>query len=173
MEYIYAVLLLHYGKQPITEENITKVLQAAGIQPDEVRVKALVAAVKNINIEEAIKSAAIIPTAPITAPAAAPAAQAPEAKTAAQTNTPAEDTSKYVEITSPIIGTFYRKPAPDKPNFVNVGDEVQEDTVVCIVEAMKLFNEIEAEVSGKIVKVLVDDASPVEFGQPLFLVDPS
>lgn len=77
MEYIYAVLLLHYGKQPITEENITKVLQAAGIQPDEVRIKALVAAVKNINIEEAIKSAAIIPTAPIAAPATTSAAQAP------------------------------------------------------------------------------------------------
>ncbi len=83
------------------------------------------------------------------------------------------DDSKYTTITSPIIGTFYRKPAPDKPNFVNVGDEIQNDSIVCIVEAMKLFNEIEAEVSGKIVKVLVDDASPVEFGQPLFLVDPS
>ena len=80
---------------------------------------------------------------------------------------------KYIEITSPIIGTFYRKPSPDKPTFINIGDEVQNETIVCIIEAMKLFNEIESEVSGKIVKVLVDDASPVEFGQPLFLVDPS
>ncbi|MCL4165258.1 UNVERIFIED_CONTAM: hypothetical protein GTU68_010420, partial [Idotea baltica] len=87
-------------------------------------------------------------------------------------DTSAED-SKYVTITSPIIGTFYRKPSPDKPNFVEVGDSVQADSVVCIIEAMKLFNEIESEVSGKIVKVLVDESSPVEFGQPLFLVDPS
>ncbi len=86
---------------------------------------------------------------------------------------PEEDNSKYLTITSPIIGTFYRKPSPDKPTFVNIGDEVNEDSIVCIVEAMKLFNEIESEVSGKIVKVLVEDSSPVEFGQPLFLVDPS
>ncbi len=84
-----------------------------------------------------------------------------------------ENTSNYLTITSPIIGTFYRKPSPDKPVFVNVGDEVTEDSIVCIVEAMKLFNEIESEVSGKIVKILVEDSSPVEFGQPLFLVDPS
>lgn len=84
-----------------------------------------------------------------------------------------EDNSKYLTITSPMIGTFYRKPSPDKPVFANVGDMVSVGSVVCIVEAMKLFNEIESEVSGKIVKILVDDASPVEFGQPLFLVDPS
>lgn len=84
-----------------------------------------------------------------------------------------EDHSKYLTITSPMIGTFYRKPAPDKPFFVNVGDTVSSGSVVCIIEAMKLFNEIESEVSGKIVKILVDDASPVEFGQPLFLVEPA
>jgi len=84
-----------------------------------------------------------------------------------------EDTNKYVEIKAPMVGTFYRKPAPDKPSYVNVGDEVTPGKVVCIIEAMKLFNEIEAEVTGKIVKILVDDASPVEFDQPLFLIDPS
>ncbi|NLP57708.1 acetyl-CoA carboxylase biotin carboxyl carrier protein [Lutibacter sp. B1] len=84
-----------------------------------------------------------------------------------------DENSKYIEIKSPIIGTFYRKPSPDKPVFVEVGDTVNKDTVVCIVEAMKLFNEIESEVSGKIVKILVEDGTPVEFGQPLFLVDPS
>ena len=84
-----------------------------------------------------------------------------------------DEDSKYITITSPIIGTFYRRPSPDKSNFVEVGDSVQADSVVCIIEAMKLFNEIESEVSGKIVKVLVDESSPVEFGQPLFLVDPS
>ncbi len=83
-----------------------------------------------------------------------------------------EDTSNYLEIKSPIVGTFYRKPSPDKQEYVNVGDVVKADSVVCIVEAMKLFNEIEAEVSGKIVKVLVEDGTPVEFEQPLFLVEP-
>ena len=83
------------------------------------------------------------------------------------------ENDNYITIKSPMVGTFYRKPAPDKEPFVNVGDTVNENTVVCIVEAMKLFNEIEAEVSGKIVKILVDDASPVEFEQDLFLVDPS
>lgn len=115
-----------------------------------------------------------MPQAPlaVAAPTAAPAAPAPVAP-AAEAKAESDSDSKYVEITSPIIGTFYRKSSPDKPNFVEVGDSIQADSVVCIVEAMKLFNEIEAEVSGKIVKVLVDDSSPVEFGQPLFLVDPS
>ncbi|MEN8185984.1 MAG: acetyl-CoA carboxylase biotin carboxyl carrier protein [Bacteroidota bacterium] len=85
----------------------------------------------------------------------------------------ADDSEKYLTIKSPIIGTFYRKPAPEKPDFVKVGDVISEGDTVCIIEAMKLFNEVESEVSGKIVKVLVDDASPIEFDQPLFLVDPS
>lgn len=92
------------------------------------------------------------------------------------TETPAgseDDNSKYITIKSPIIGTFYRKPAPDKPLFVEVGKTISEGDVLCVIEAMKLFNEIESEVSGTIVKVLVDDSSPVEFDQPLFLVDPS
>ena len=78
-----------------------------------------------------------------------------------------------ITIKSPIIGTFYRKPSPDKSNFVEIGDSISEGSILCVVEAMKLFNEIESECSGKIVKILVDDASPVEFDQPLFLVDPS
>lgn len=87
---------------------------------------------------------------------------------------PAEDeNSKYITIKSPIIGTFYRKPAPDKPTFVEVGKQIAEGDVLCVIEAMKLFNEIESEVTGTIVKILVDDSSPVEFDQPLFLVDPS
>jgi len=89
--------------------------------------------------------------------------------------TPASDVDdiNYITIKSPIIGTFYRKPSPDKPSFVEVGDTISEGTVLCVIEAMKLFNDIESEVSGKIVKILVDDTSPVEFDQPLFLVDPS
>ena len=102
------------------------------------------------------------------------AAQPPVAETQAS---PAEkassDDSKYITIKSPIIGTFYRKSAPEKPVFVEVGQTIAEGDVLCIIEAMKLFNEIESEISGKVVKILVDDASPVEFDQPLFLVDPS
>lgn len=86
---------------------------------------------------------------------------------------PQEDDSKYVTIKSPMIGTFYRRPSPDKDVFVSVGDEIKDGTVVCVIEAMKLFNEIESEVKGKIVKVLAEDQSPVEYDQPLFLVDPA
>lgn len=106
------------------------------------------------------------------APVAAPQAQAQAAPAAPAKEEPSED-ANYVTIKSPMIGTFYRKPSPDKPNYVSVGDEVKNETVVCVIEAMKLFNEIEAEISGKIVKILVDDGSPVEYDQPLFLVDPS
>ena len=84
-----------------------------------------------------------------------------------------DENSKYITVKSPIIGTFYRKPSPDKSNFVEVGSSISEGDVLCVIEAMKLFNEIESEVTGKIVKILIDDASPVEFDQPLFLVDPS
>ena len=83
------------------------------------------------------------------------------------------DDAKYITVKSPIIGTFYRKPSPDKPNLVEVGTDISVGDTLCVIEAMKLFNEIESEISGKIVKVLVDDSSPVEFDQPLFLVDPS
>lgn len=93
--------------------------------------------------------------------------QAPENSKAA---TPASSTA--ITIKSPMIGTFYRRPSPDKPNFVEVGDEIMTGKVVCIIEAMKLFNEIESEISGKIVKILVEDSSPVEYDQPLYLVEP-
>lgn len=103
---------------------------------------------------------------------AAPVLQSVEAPEA--TSAPSiDDESKYIVIKSPIIGTFYRKSAPDKPLFVEIGDSISAGDTVCIIEAMKLFNEIESEVSGTIVKVLVEDSSPVEFDQPLFLVDPS
>ena len=100
---------------------------------------------------------------------------APVAEVAAPaTETPAEaHDARYITIKSPIIGTFYRKPSPDKPVFKSVGDQINEGDVLCIIEAMKLFNEIESEVSGTIVKVLVEDSTPVEFDQPLFIIDPS
>ena len=105
---------------------------------------------------------------------------APPAAPAVSTSTPpaeikpaASDESKYITVKSPMIGTFYRTPSPDKPVFINVGDEIKPGKVLCIIEAMKLFNEIESEVAGRIVKVLVDNATPVEYDQPLFLVEPA
>ncbi|MDY6025987.1 acetyl-CoA carboxylase biotin carboxyl carrier protein [Bergeyella zoohelcum] len=113
--------------------------------------------------------------APVAAPVTpvAPVAQPIATESVAKAEETTNDDSKFVTIKSPMIGTFYRKPAPDKDAFVSVGDEVTEGKVVCVIEAMKLFNQIEAEVKGKIVKILVDDATPVEYDQPLFLVDPS
>ncbi|MEO6682348.1 MAG: acetyl-CoA carboxylase biotin carboxyl carrier protein [Ginsengibacter sp.] len=132
-----------------------------------------------ITIKQKKDAAAIVAPSPayfqqaLPAPAApsahhvAPAAEKIEAAAAA----PKED--NYIVVKSPMIGTFYRQAGPDKPLFVNVGDQIEVGKVLCIIEAMKLFNEIESEVSGKIVKILVEDASPVEFDQPLFMVDPS
>ncbi|MBL7732132.1 MAG: acetyl-CoA carboxylase biotin carboxyl carrier protein [Chitinophagaceae bacterium] len=128
------------------EEHITQVMSAAPVHAAPVQTVAPQAA------------------APA-AQAAAPAAEKPKTADAPPSNT--------VTIKSPMIGTFYRKASPDKPNLAEVGSEVAPGQVVCIIEAMKLFNEIESEVKGKIVKVLVDDASPVEYDQPLFLVEPN
>ncbi|MBF90730.1 MAG: acetyl-CoA carboxylase, biotin carboxyl carrier protein [Flavobacteriales bacterium] len=111
----------------------------------------------------------VVAATPVAAVAASPT---PSADTTAETEAK-DDTSQYITVKSPMIGTFYRKPSPDKDAFVNVGDEIKPGDVLCVVEAMKLFNEIESEVSGKIVKVLADDSSPVEYDQTLFLVDPS
>ena len=118
-------------------------------------------------VQQVPVSAPIQQVAPIQQQAA-PVQETPVAATPT-----ADDNSKYITVKSPIIGTFYRKPSPDKPVFVEIGQSIGEGDVLCVIEAMKLFNEIESEVSGKIVKVLVDDSSPVEFDQPLFLVDPS
>ena len=116
------------------------------------------------------QSVAAQPPAP---PAPVAIEPTPVAPPPVKTDDSSGDDSKYIQIKSPIIGTFYRKPSPDKPAFVEVGDKVSEGNVLCVIEAMKLFNEIESEISGTIVKVLVEDSTPVEFDQPLFLVDPS
>lgn len=120
-----------------------------------------------------VSAPAPIASAPVS-PVSAPAAQ-PQVATAtpAVVAAPKADTSNYVTIKSPMIGTFYRSSNPETPAFVEIGDSVSEGKVVCIVEAMKLFNEIESEVSGRIVKVLVENATPVEYDQPLFLVEPN
>jgi acetyl-CoA carboxylase biotin carboxyl carrier protein len=110
---------------------------------------------------------------PAAAPVALPVAAAPVAPAPANGGVEAAADDKYITINSPMIGTFYRSAGPDKDSFISVGEDVKPGKVICIVEAMKLFNEIEAEISGKIVKILVDDATPVEYDQPLFLVDPS
>ncbi|GAB3539849.1 acetyl-CoA carboxylase biotin carboxyl carrier protein [Spirosoma fluminis] len=119
--------------------------------------------------------AAPTPVAAAPAPVASvpvASAQAAPAQPVASAPAPKADTSNYITIKSPMIGTFYRSSNPDTPSFVEVGDSVTEGKVVCIIEAMKLFNEIESEVSGRIVKVLVENATPVEYDQPLFLVEP-
>ena len=131
------------------------------------------------NVKITVKTSTDTPKVLVQEPIVIP--QQPQESIPQPSNTPSdlsepstpEENSNYITINSPIIGTFYRKPSPDKPSFVEVGDSISEGTVLCVIEAMKLFNDIESEISGKIVKVLVDDSSPVEFDQPLFLVDPS
>ncbi len=131
-----------------------------------------------IDADPPLEGQTIIAVPEVKAPAAAPVVIAPPPEqekaleTADSATNAASDDSKYLTIKSPMIGTFYRASAPDKPPFASVGDDIKEGDVICIVEAMKLFNEIEAEISGKIVKVLVDDSTPVEYDQPIFLVEP-
>jgi len=158
-------------------QELIKFVSKAGVAEVELESKGFKIVIKTQNkapentvtyVQAAMPQAAPA-AAPQAAPAPAPAAAQPQAAPAAAS----EDLSKYITVKAPMVGTFYRRPSPDKPIFANVGDEVKPGTVLCIIEAMKLFNEIESEVSGRIVKILVDDASPVEFDQPLFLIDPS
>lgn len=142
-------------------------LEEVNIETDEFKIK-----IKRSNEAQVVERMVAAPVAAAPAPAAAPVPAAAPAAPAAPV-ADSEPAGNYVEIKSPMIGTFYRSPNPESPTFVNVGDKVTAGTTVCIVEAMKLFNEIESEVSGTIVKVLVEDSQPVEYDQPLFLVDPS
>ncbi|KMQ67165.1 acetyl-CoA carboxylase [Chryseobacterium sp. FH2] len=152
-------------------QNLIKFVSKAEVSEVKYKTKDFEITIKTplAGSEVAYAQPAVYHTAPQQAVAPAPVATAAPAEKAEA----ASDDSKYVTIKSPMIGTFYRKPSPDKDVFVNVGDEVSNGKVVCVIEAMKLFNQIESEVSGKIVKILVDDATPVEYDQPLFLVDPS
>jgi len=120
-----------------------------------------------------VQTTPVVQTVMQTSPVAQQVSTTVETKTPEVKTSAGDDESKYITIKSPMIGTFYRSSSPDKPSFANVGDDVVAGKVICIIEAMKLFNEIECEVKGKIVKVLANDATPVEYDQPLFLVDPS
>lgn len=149
-------LIKFVAKQKVTEVEIEKKDFKITIKSEK----------EEIHVAHVAPAPVAAPTA-IQAPSVAPAPAAPAEPAPAK-----EDSSNYITVKSPMIGTFYRSANPESDPFVNVGDSIKPGDVLCIVEAMKLFNEIEAEVSGKIVKVLVDDASPIEFDQPLFLVEP-
>lgn len=156
-------------------QNLIKFVAKSGASEVNLEMGEIKITIKTDKGESAVPMAVLPQSAPIAMPpvpvAPAPIAEAAVApvETAA---TPATETSGDT-IKSPIIGTFYRKPSPDKPNFVEVGDRVNEGDTLCVIEAMKLFNEIEAEMSGTIVKILVEDSTPVEFDQPLFVIDPA
>ncbi len=133
----------------------------------KINIKTASGAAEQPTIIQAVAPQAAMPVAAASTTPAAPVA--PEVAAAEED----DDNGNYIEVKSPMIGTLYRSPSPEQDAFVKVGSEIKPGDVLCIVEAMKLFNEIESEVSGKIVKVLVDDQSPIEYDQPLFLVDPS
>jgi len=153
-------------------QNLIKFVAKSGVSEVKIENKDFKLTIKN---KPEYVTSAPVATQMLAAPqvAATPQVAVPTTEQpAAPAVNNAEDDSKYITVKAPIIGTFYRKPGPDKPAFVEVGDTINVGDTVCIIEAMKLFNEIESEVSGKIVKVLVDDATPVEFDQALFLVEP-
>jgi acetyl-CoA carboxylase biotin carboxyl carrier protein len=155
-------------------QDLIKFVAKSGVSEVEIEQKDFKITIKTPAGKKEVQviAAPVAAPAPVALPAAAAAPAPAPAPAAAPAPAPAAD-SKYITIKAPMIGTFYRASGPGKPIFVNVGDEVKPGKTICIIEAMKLFNEIESEVSGKIVKVLVDDAKPVEYDQPLFLVDPA
>ncbi|MBX2979535.1 MAG: acetyl-CoA carboxylase biotin carboxyl carrier protein [Flavobacteriales bacterium] len=153
-------------------QDLIKFVSKSGVSEVEIEQKDFKITIKTAASKKEVQ--VITQAAPaVAAPAPVAAAPAPAPAAPAAPAPAATEDSKYITIKAPMIGTFYRAAGPGKPVFVNVGDEVKAGKTICIIEAMKLFNEIESEVSGKIVKVLVDDAKPVEYDQPLFLVDPS
>jgi acetyl-CoA carboxylase biotin carboxyl carrier protein len=157
-------------------QDLIKFVSKSGVNEVELETKEIKIVIKTGKQSSPVVYQAApqaISTAPAQVIAAQPSAPAPEASAPSANVPAASNDAKYVTIKSPMIGTFYRSAGPDKPAFVNVGDDIEAGKAVCIIEAMKLFNEIESEVRGKIVKVLVNDATPVEYDQPLFLVDPS
>lgn len=158
-------------------QDLIKFVSKSGVNEVELETKEIKIVIKTgkqaAPVYVQAPPAQMVTAAPVQVQQTAIPAPAAENKTTPPANNAAADESKYVTIKSPMIGTFYRSSGPDKPVFINVGDEVGTGQTVCIIEAMKLFNEIESDVKGKIVKVLVNDATPVEYDQPLFLVDPT
>jgi acetyl-CoA carboxylase biotin carboxyl carrier protein len=154
-------------------QDLIKFVAKSGVTEVEIEQKDFKITIKSEKLK-ADQQIIVQAAAPAIPQVAAPVQQAaPVAQPAAEAAPAASDDSKYITVKSPMIGTFYRSSGPDKDAFVAVGQSISKGSTLCIIEAMKLFNEIESEVSGKIVKVLVDDATPVEYDQPLFLVDPS
>ena len=152
-------------------KELIKLVSESGVSEIEVeRGDFKVSIKKNTEKITVAQAAPVYQSMPVAAPVVSSATSFPTEKMEAQTSTPA--VSNLITVKSPMIGTFYKTPSPDKPSFVNIGDEIKPGKVLCIIEAMKLFNEIESEISGKIVKILVENASPVEYDQPLFLVEP-
>ena len=155
-------------------QNLIKFVAKSGATEVKLEMNDVKITIKTVD-EQTKADTTYIQQMPALAPqvASAPVAAPQVSSTPAEVSLETVEDTNYITVKSPIIGTFYRKSSPDQPAFVEVGDTIKEGDVLCIIEAMKLFNEIESEVSGKIVKFLVDDATPVEFDQPLFLVDPS
>ncbi|MFD2100108.1 acetyl-CoA carboxylase biotin carboxyl carrier protein [Flagellimonas iocasae] len=158
-------------------QSLIKFVAKSGASEVKLEMEDLKITIRTVGSSSGSPETTIVQQIPVPQTQSVPqVAHTPAAQEPAATKTesaPKSEESKYITIKSPIIGTFYRKPSPDKPAFVEVGSNVSQGDVLCVIEAMKLFNDIESEVSGKIVKVLVEDSSPVEFDQPLFLVDPS
>ena len=156
-------------------QNLIKFVAKSGVNEVHVEMGETKVTIKTGGdvVQQVVTTPAAIEAAPAAAPVATPTTTPALPSEPAPAATVVTENDNHITIKSPIIGTFYRKPSPDKPNFAEVGDQVSEGQVLCVVEAMKLFNEIESEVSGTIVKILVDDSSPVEFDQPLFVIDPS
>lgn len=155
-------------------QDLIKFVAKSGVSEVEIEQKDFKIVIKSENKKGNDQPIYVQASVPAALPAVAPApAQVAAAPVAPVTPAVSNDEAKYITIKSPMIGTFYRSAGPDKEPFVSVGQSIGNGDTICIIEAMKLFNEIESEVSGKIVKVLVDDASPVEYDQPLFLVDPA
>jgi acetyl-CoA carboxylase biotin carboxyl carrier protein len=156
-------------------QNLIKFVAKSGAQEVKLEMEDIKITIKTGPDSQQIETTGFVQQlAPVQVSEPAPVAPATSVSAAqAETQETAEADDNLITIKSPIIGTFYRKSAPEKPPFVEVGDTVKEGDVLCVIEAMKLFNEIESEVSGTIVKILIDDASPVEFDQPLFVINPS
>jgi acetyl-CoA carboxylase biotin carboxyl carrier protein len=148
-------------------QDLIRFVSKSGVNEVSIEQKDFKITIKTTQVQTVVN--ATLPEVQHVSAAPAAVASPAQAPVAAE---PIADTSKYITVRSPMIGTFYRSASPEKPLFVNVGDEIKPGSVVCIIEAMKLFNEIESEVSGRIVKILADNASPVEYDQPLFLVEP-